>query len=600
MILGKDCSPWVAQGDIGILPGVNLCIEPGVEIQMPPDASILVNGKITATGTSGERITFKMNPDYNDESWGAICFLDTPDTSRLSYVTIEDASKGPVPVRDVAAISAFKAVLMLDNLIMEDVDYNPIAGRYADITLTNSLLHSKITGDLINIKYGKGKIENCAFMGNDQPDTDAIDYDDVENGIIRTSRIYHLFGFNSDAIDIGGKARNIIIDSMLIFDITDKGVSVGQQSTARISHCTFVNCNLGLGLKDSCFVIVDHCTFYGNNIAVSCFEKNAGSAGGNAIVTNSILSNCYEKSYFADNLSSISVSYCLSDNDSLPENNDNQFGNPLFSDPNSFNFRLLPGSPGHFAANDDKAYSDLGTYFHAYPGEPHVMFNRIFYNPLNRADESEYLGFINPSDMIIDLSGYKITKGIIYEFPQGTLLYPYEQCFLVKDLYSTSWQYAEGKIMEWTEGSLSNRGEKIQLTDRYGIVLDQVDYRPELPWPPASYNLGEVLILKSVGLDNHFPESWMTSPYTGIDENRITLPAESITVYPNPASGVVYVNIPDQFLPGSLEVYDLSGRQLLHIQLNNNGKIELDLSGFQGGSYIMRCRDLIQKLVLIR
>ncbi len=191
--LDKDCSPYLAQGDITILPGVNLAIEPGVEIWMPPEANIFVRGKISAKGTAPNRISFKLNPDYNDKSWGAICFLNTPDTSRLSYVTITDASHGPVPVRDVAAISAFKAILVLDNLIMEDVDHNPIAGRYSDITLTNSSLHSKVTGDLINIKYGNGRIENCIFRGNDQPDTDAIDYDDVDNGIIRNSRIFNFF-----------------------------------------------------------------------------------------------------------------------------------------------------------------------------------------------------------------------------------------------------------------------------------------------------------------------------------------------------------------------------------------------------------------------
>ena len=55
--------------------------------------------------------------------------------------------------------------------------------------MKNSKLHSEITGDLINIKYGKGFVDSCEFVGNDMPDTDAIDYDDVENGVIRNSMI---------------------------------------------------------------------------------------------------------------------------------------------------------------------------------------------------------------------------------------------------------------------------------------------------------------------------------------------------------------------------------------------------------------------------
>lgn len=115
--------------------------------------------------------------------------------------------------------------------------------------MKNSHLHSEITGDLINVKYGKAFIDSCEFVGNDMPDTDAIDYDDVENGVIRNSVIHDLHGSNSDAIDIGEKAKNISIQNMVVYNITDKGVSVGQQSSVNISNSIFVNCNLGAGLK---------------------------------------------------------------------------------------------------------------------------------------------------------------------------------------------------------------------------------------------------------------------------------------------------------------------------------------------------------------
>ncbi len=600
MSLNKDCSPYVAQGNITVQPGVSLTIDPGVEIYMPPEANIFVNGKIDAVGTVGERITFKLNPDYNDKSWGAICFLNTPDTSHFSYVTIENASKGPVPVYEVAAISAYKANLKLDHLIIENVHDNPIAGRYSDITLTNSSLHSEVVGDLINIKYGKARIENCTFRGNDQPDTDGIDYDDVENGIIRNSIIHGLLGFNSDGIDIGEKARNIMIDSVLVYDITDKGVSVGQQSSVNVSHSTFVNCNLGLGLKDSCRVTVDHCTFYSDNIPVSCFEKNAGSAGGNVKISNCIFSNSYDRSYYADNMSSMTISNSLSDNDSLPDGNSNIFGNPLFTSPNKFDFHLLAGSPCINSSDAVGGYTDLGAYYHNFSGEPHLMFCNIFYNPFSYSEESEYLAILNPTENLLDISGYKITKGITFNFPSGTVLYPGGRIILVKDLYNTAWQSYPGRIMQWTDGSLSNQGEKIQLTDNYGIIVDQVKYEPEAPWPPASYNLGEVLVLKSLELDNHFGENWITAPYTKINDHGFGSTSESLTLYPNPSEGIVFVRL-NGHLNESIEVYDLFGRQLLKIKPDKrDSDIRLDLSHFDNGSYIIQCGDMVEKVVLMR
>ena len=105
--------------------------------------------------------------------------------------------------------------------------------------LTNSKLHSKVTGDCINVKYGKARIENCQFLGNDEPDTDAIDYDGVEGGVIKNCLMSNFRGFNSDAIDIGEKSSDLVIDSIVVCNITDKGVSLGQRSTATIQNAAF-------------------------------------------------------------------------------------------------------------------------------------------------------------------------------------------------------------------------------------------------------------------------------------------------------------------------------------------------------------------------
>ena len=74
-------------------------------------------------------------------------------------------------------------------------------------------------------------IEDCTFFGSDAEDTDAIDLDNVTNGIVRNNRIYNFSGSNSDGIDIGENSENILIISNLIYHAWDKGVSVGQNSS---------------------------------------------------------------------------------------------------------------------------------------------------------------------------------------------------------------------------------------------------------------------------------------------------------------------------------------------------------------------------------
>ncbi len=194
LTLSKDCSPYLVRGDVSITKNAILTIEPGVEIWMPEGSSIFVNGMVNAIGTSDNPITIKLNPEFEPGEWGIISFRNTPQKSIMKWVTIEGASMGPDPVSERGAISAFFADLELDQMTIEQIYGDPVKARYSDITLTNSSLHSVVTGDLINVKYGKARIENCRFYGNDRPDTDAIDYDEVKGGIIRNCSDSELYG----------------------------------------------------------------------------------------------------------------------------------------------------------------------------------------------------------------------------------------------------------------------------------------------------------------------------------------------------------------------------------------------------------------------
>jgi hypothetical protein len=599
IILDKDCSPYLAQGDITIHENVTVTIESGVEIWMPEGASIFINGCIFATGTADEPVIFKLNPSYSGSEWGALCFINTTAISCLTYVEIEGASEGPVPIRDMAAISAFNANLLLDHMTIENVYSNPVAARYSDVVLTNSSLHSEVTGDLINVKYGHALIENCVFWGNDKEDTDAIDFDDIQDGIIRNCKIYNFFGLNSDAVDIGEKAVNIHIDSLLVYDITDKGVSVGQKSSARITNSTFVNCNMGLGLKDSCHVTVDHCTFYSNATAIACFEKNAGSAGGNAVITNCILSNCSDASYFVDGRSAMNISFSLADNDALPAGPSNLFDDPLFVDPTEFNFRLKPSSPCKNAGISQGLDTDMGSLFYKYSGEPSLMFSGIFYNPRNDDSKTEFLAFYNPGSATIDISGYKITEGVDFTFPEGTLLEAGKSYIVSKypDVAFTgdSWS----NHAHWEAGNLANEGEPLKLENKYGMVIDYLHYQADNPWPFLA-NAGDVLILAEATLDNHFPYNWTVADYDDlvVSNNESKVP-HLISIYPNPAMDIIYIKAP-QYSGNYIDIYTVTGQLVARKLLDVNGFASIDLSSCNNSLLVLKVGDAVEKIVLIR
>lgn len=588
--LSADCSPYLVNQDVTITSTGKLTIEPGVELHLSGNVSIYANGPIIAEGTAGKPIRFIGDPNSADNSWGTISIKNVEESSSFKHVVIEDATSGKHPVREIAAISLFHTKINMDHLTIENVYGNPIIARYSDVTLTNSTLHSSITGDLINVKYGKGYIANCTFIGNDMPDTDAIDYDDVENGVIRNCTIKDFHGFNSDAIDIGEKAKNITIDSVFVYNITDKGVSVGQQSSAHISYSVFTNCNLGAGLKDSCYVTIDHCTYYGTNIAVACYEKNIGDAGGNAFVTNTIMSNSYTDTYLVDDFSQLDISYSISDNDRLPDGRNNLYGDPRFTSPTYFDFALKSTSPALNTGSTGNMGADLSNSNLA----PNLLITDIGYYTDATIETPEFVGITNVSDDDIDISGYKITRGFTYEFPAGTKLRAHQRLFITDNANASFWSNKTHQLYEWETGRLADEGETIQLETDEGIILDGVKYNNKAPWPEFDKAM-LAIYLSSYELDNHFGENWNVGTLDAVVNAHELADNNKALFFPNPSKGILYYT-GNSNSTRYVSVYNLSGEKLKTVKLNENETM-LDLSDLQSGMYLLECAGETQRII---
>ncbi len=169
----------------------------------------------------------------------------------------------------------------------------PVFVRYGSVTLDHCRIHTTYPGDLINVKMADFALtENCDLMGYEGFDSDGIDYDGVKRGIIRNNRIYGIYGFNSDAIDLGEGAKDILVENNVIFNVKDKGVSVGQASTTLIRRNVIANCALGVAVKDfDSHAQIEHNTLYANQVGVACYEKILGHGGARADVVNSIIAN---------------------------------------------------------------------------------------------------------------------------------------------------------------------------------------------------------------------------------------------------------------------------------------------------------------------
>jgi CotH protein/chitobiase/beta-hexosaminidase-like protein/lamin tail-like protein/parallel beta helix pectate lyase-like protein/type IX secretion system substrate protein/List-Bact-rpt repeat protein len=511
--LDISSSPYLAKGNVIVNPGIILNVEQGVELLMPKSAHLIVNGILQMNGTEDEPIIIRPNEISGFNNWGTIYLDNASGECTIKNVQLIGATNGGNNTKQIGAISSYNSNVTIENTTILDAPF-PIFTQFGNVIIRNCNLHSEKISDLINIKYAESAlVEYCDLRGNDTFDSDAIDYDQIYNGTIRGNRIYNFHGFNSDGIDLGEGSKNILIENNLILNCNDKGISVGQASTANIKKNIIVNCAQGVGIKDdSSFALIDRNTFYGCDYGVASFEKNLGAGGGNAEILNSIFSKSVLSPVFVDELSILNVNYSLSDTEIL-NGTENLNTSPLFEN----NFKLSSNSPAISVGNPlteldaDGTRADLGANYFNNLFQP-LVINEIHYNPDN-GDSYEYIELYNSGNELVDLSEYKISGEINFTFPSSTTLDSKEFLIIAKD--KSLYQNLGVATFNWDENSLPNNWGNLSLFNNSNEEIDFVSYSNKFDWPNAADGRGRSLELRNPTDENMVTQNWKASDLIG-------------------------------------------------------------------------------------
>jgi hypothetical protein len=166
----------------------------------------------------------------------------------------------------------------------------------------------------------------------------------------------------------------------------------------------------------------------------------------------------------------------------------------------TFNFvAMSTNTPGY----------NIPPYENAYPKVGPIVINEIMYHPIDLAGNAEYIELKNITGSPVTLydgtisEPWKMTDGIVYTFPSGspTTIAAGDYFLLIKDLTAFTDEYGAptpGKYAVWTDGSLSNGGEKVEISlpgdevlgERQYIRVDRINYSDgshppgDDPWPP--------------------------------------------------------------------------------------------------------------------
>ena len=551
--------PYAVIQDLTIASGATLSISEGVEIRMSDGGNILIEGQLIINGAEENPVLIVPNTSSGSTRWGAICFNNDADTSTISHLMINGASTGADPMIHQGAISSINSHIILDHIEIENVVF-PIYVEGGSITINNSSLASDFTCDYINVRAGDTIIENCVFYGRDAPDTDAIDLDNVSGSIIRNNRIYDFSGSNSDGIDIGESSDEVIIFSNLIYHAGDKGISIGQGSTATVERNLIVGCNNGIAVKDNSAAIIVNNTFFFNDTTVSCYEKNEGQGGGTADIANTIFSSNLSSSIYSDDISVVDVRYSLSDSE-LINGEGNLFSDPVFIDQSIYNLELDPSSPCMDAGDPDSQSDpdgspiDIGAYYiynpDDYPFEiPDQLIGQLKINEFLASNDAfnvdeagefdDWLELFNPADQAIDLSGLYLTDDLEnltrWQFPATNIT-------IAPGGHVLIWCDDNGSQGDLhTNFNISSTGEILALVRSDGTtIIDSI-----------SFGLQTTNI--SYGRIPDGSEEWtMMSPTPGHSNQVLSILSNMVS----PDRYRLYQNYPNPFNSGTSIRYDL-------------------------------------------
>ena len=133
--------------------------------------------------------------------------------------------------------------------------------------------------------------------------------------------------------------------------------------------------------------------------------------------------------------------------------------------------------------------------------------------PFADSDEA-WVELYNRSDTVVDLGNWRVSAGIGYTIPEGTLLEPDEYLVVAKDRVGLELRYPDVRILGDFERVLSRRGELIRLLDDRGNPVDEVRYFDGGRWPEYADGAGSSLELRDPEADNSKAEAWAASDET--------------------------------------------------------------------------------------
>src|SRR5688572_23636911 len=151
----------------------------------------------------------------------------------------------------------------------------------------------------------------------------------------------------------------------------------------------------------------------------------------------------------------------------------------------------------------------------AVKGDSVVVFNEVMYHPATNEPALEWIELHNQNAVDVDLSGWRLTQGIDFLFPNGTIIKGTGYLVVAVSPASLTASAGVTNVVGPFLGRLSNGGEEIRLRDVAGRLMDSVSYGVDGDWPVSPDGSGTALAKRQPNLASRPAENWIASRQPG-------------------------------------------------------------------------------------
>ena len=314
---------YTVVGEISVEAGDSLTIEPGTFFIFQGHYKFIVNGWLFAEGTETDSITFTAAD--TTEGWHAIRFINTPDSSRLSYCVLQYGNAtGSNPDNKGGAIYCSYSSPIFDHCTIRDNFAEEGGGAIYSYSSNIKLgfcdvfdNHSLSSGGGLYAYYGIPIVHDCNFIGNIAYNPDIL----VSSGGMlfwhSSPIVENCTVANNRSSSSGGmkfqQSYNPVIANCVIYnneaiEQTTGGLCVNLCSNAAIINCEITNnrsiSSGGVRLFDSSFEISDCIIDCNTSTGISCYNSDGE-------IINTSLSDNDDNGIFINLNSEITFDNCL-------------------------------------------------------------------------------------------------------------------------------------------------------------------------------------------------------------------------------------------------------------------------------------------------